>query len=126
MSDQAASANSTESTAKGLPTSQDLAQLCSAGKTISPQELKELTAQIKTFEEIARLEDRLKALENRKRPAPCTRESTIGFIPLYQPEPELEPEPRYYTDPEAAIIQPIRDSDTDIDLDQDLRISEPN
>ena len=33
-----------------------------------PQELKDLNARIKAFEEIARIEDRLRALENRKRP----------------------------------------------------------
>jgi hypothetical protein len=46
----------------------DLARLRSEGRTLSSQELKELSARVKALEEMARLEDRLRTLENRKRP----------------------------------------------------------
>ena len=49
-------------------TAADLAKLQNAGKPLSSQELKELNARIKAFEEMARMEDRLRALESRKRP----------------------------------------------------------
>jgi hypothetical protein len=49
-------------------TATDLAKLRNDGKLLTSQELRELNARIKTFEEMARLEDRLRALENRKRP----------------------------------------------------------
>ena len=55
-------ANTTVSTAA------DLARLRDEGRTLSTQELKELTAKIKALEDIAKLEDRLRALENQKRP----------------------------------------------------------
>ena len=45
-------------------TTTDLAKLRNAGKPLSSQELKELNARIKAFEEMARLEDQLKALES--------------------------------------------------------------
>ena len=49
-------------------TAADLARLQNEGRPLSSQELKELNIRIKALEEMARLEDRLKALENRKRP----------------------------------------------------------
>ena len=48
-------------------TAADLAKLRNDGKLLTSQELKELNTRIKTFEEIARMEDRLRALESRKR-----------------------------------------------------------
>ena len=45
----------------------DLAKLRNEKRCLSPQELKELNTKVKTLEEIARLEDRIKAFENRKR-----------------------------------------------------------
>jgi hypothetical protein len=117
MSDQAASVNSTESTVGGLPKSQDLAQLRSSGRTMSPQELKELAAKIRTFEEMARLEDRLKALENRKRSAPHTREPTIDPVSRRQPEIQSELEAT-----SALMAEPLTtDLDTDSDSDQPSR-----
>ena len=65
MSDRAVSTDSTRSIPRDLPTSMDLAQLRHTGKTLSPQELKKLAARVRTLEEMARLEDRLKALEDR-------------------------------------------------------------
>ena len=49
-------------------TAADLARLRNEGKTLTPQELKELSARIKALKEIAKMEDRLKALESQKRP----------------------------------------------------------
>ena len=48
-------------------TSADLARLRSEGRLLSSQELKELNTRVKTLEEMARLEDRLRAVEKRKR-----------------------------------------------------------
>ncbi|KAH9208313.1 hypothetical protein DL95DRAFT_480587, partial [Leptodontidium sp. 2 PMI_412] len=48
-------------------TAADLAKLRAQGRLLTPQELKDLSTKIKTLEDIARLEDRLKAIENRKR-----------------------------------------------------------
>ena len=53
---------------RAVNTAADLAKLRNAGKPLSSQELKELNNRIKAFEEMARMEDRLKALESRKRP----------------------------------------------------------
>src|SRR6202011_1383176 len=49
-------------------TAADLARLWNNGKPLMSQELKELNARIKAFEEMAQMEDRLRALESRKRP----------------------------------------------------------
>ena len=57
-----------DNSSREVNTAADLARLCNAGKPLSSQELKEFNARIKAFEEIARLEDRLRALESRKRP----------------------------------------------------------
>ena len=51
-------------------TAADLARLRDEGRILSSQKLKELTVKIKALEDIARLEDRFKALENRKRLRP--------------------------------------------------------
>src|SRR6266487_3538360 len=65
MSGQAASA--TTSSTIEVTTAADLAKLRTEGKPLTSQELKELNARIKAFEEMARIEDRLRLLENRKR-----------------------------------------------------------
>ena len=46
----------------------DLARLRDEGRPLSSRELKELDARVKTLEEIAKLEDRLRALDSWKRP----------------------------------------------------------
>ena len=51
-----------------IATAAELAQLRNEGKALSPKELKELEARVEAFEEMARIEDRLRTLENRKRP----------------------------------------------------------
>ena len=48
-------------------TAADLAKLQAEGRLLTPQELKELNTRVKALEDIAKLEDRLKALENQKR-----------------------------------------------------------
>ena len=64
-------------------TTANLAKLQNAGKPLSSQELKELNARIKAFEEMARLEDRLRALESRKRPR--SQESSNLTLPPEDP-----------------------------------------
>ena len=70
MLDRAVLIDLTRSTPRDLPTSIDLAQLQYTRKTLSPQELKKLAARVRTLEEMARLEDRLKVLEDCKRLTP--------------------------------------------------------
>ena len=67
MSDQAATSNTTINSSLKIRTADDLRRLIDKGKTLTTQELKELNIRIKAFEEMARMEDRLKLLENRKR-----------------------------------------------------------
>ena len=50
-----------------VTTAADLARLRDEGRLLSSQELKDLNTRVKALEEMARLEDRLWALENRKR-----------------------------------------------------------
>jgi hypothetical protein len=66
-------------------TATDLARLRSEGRLLSSQELKELNARVKALEEMAKLEDRLRALENRKRPRSTDTES----------QPERQPDDDY-------------------------------
>jgi len=68
MSDPAATSNTTVNSNPEIRTADDLRRLIDEGKTLTTQELKELNTRIKAFEEMARMEDRLKLLENRKRP----------------------------------------------------------
>ena len=63
-------------------TAADLARLCNNSKLLMSQELKELNTRIKTLEEIAQLEDRLRALEKRKHP---TSELSEPVLPLETP-----------------------------------------
>jgi hypothetical protein len=66
MLGQAATASTSSSTME-VTTAADLARLRAEGKPLTSQELKELNSRIKAFEEMARMEDRLRLLENRKR-----------------------------------------------------------
>jgi hypothetical protein len=79
---------------------------------MSPQDLKELTARIKALEEMARLEDRLKALENRKRSVPPTQEPTGS--PYRQLDPQLSFEAE-----DIEPILPIERSDVDSSASSD-------
>ena len=91
MVDQEAPSDDNATTAsdnsRAVNTAADLAKLRNAGKPLSSQELKELNNRIKAFEEMARMEDRLKALESRKRPR--SQESSDLTLP---PEAPLPPE----------------------------------
>ena len=66
MSGQAAAASPSSSTME-VTTAADLAKLRAEGKPLTSQELKDLNARIKAFEEMVQMEDRLRLLENRKR-----------------------------------------------------------
>jgi hypothetical protein len=86
MVDQEASddqATTTSHNSREVNTAADLAKLRNDGKLLTSQELKELNARIKTFEEMARLEDRLRALESRKRPR--SQESSDLTLPPEDP-----------------------------------------
>src|SRR6202035_5227819 len=99
MVDQAVSSNNatqdafdnasttSDNSSREVNTAADLDKLRNAGKPLSSQELKELNARIKAFEEMARMEDRLRALESRKRPR--SQESSDLTLP---PEAPLPPE----------------------------------
>jgi len=60
-------ASTTPSGTTDVTTAADLAKLRADGKPLTSQERKELNTRIKAFEEMAQMEDRLRALENRKR-----------------------------------------------------------
>jgi hypothetical protein len=72
MVDQAAfddnATTTSNNTSQEVNTAADLAKLWNDSKPLTSQELKELNARIKAFEEMAQMEDRLRALESRKRP----------------------------------------------------------
>jgi Zinc knuckle len=72
-----------DNSSREVNTAADLAKLRNAGKPLSSQELKELNARIKAFEEMARLEDRLRALESRKQPR--SQESSELTLPPEDP-----------------------------------------
>jgi hypothetical protein len=78
-------ATTTSNNSRAVNTAANLAKLRNDGKPLSSQELKELNARIKAFEEMAKMEDRLKALENRKRPR--SQESSDLTLPPEAPMP---------------------------------------
>ena len=85
-------------------------------KPLTLQELKELNARIKSFEEMARMEDRLKALESRKRPR---SELSSSALPPEEPTAGLPPSNRGSRDPSShynhpTAIRPLIEQD---DLD---------
>ena len=82
---------------RAVNTAADLAKLRNAGKPLSSQELKDLNVRIKAFEEMAKMEDRLRALETRKRPR--SQESSNLTLPAEAPLPAGGPSSRHYTAP---------------------------
>jgi hypothetical protein len=74
---------SSDNSGREVNTAADLAKLRNAGKPLSSQELKELNTRIKAFEEMAKMEDRLRALESRKRPR--SQESSDLTLPPENP-----------------------------------------
>ena len=80
--DNATATTTTTNSSREVNTAADLARLRNDGKPLTSQELRELNARIKAVEEIAQMEDRLRALESRKRPRSEFSESAI---PLENP-----------------------------------------
>ena len=78
-----------DNSSQEINTAADLAKLRNAGKPLSSQEIKELNARIKAFEEMAQMEDRLRALENRKRPR--LQESSDLTVPPKNPTASTRP-----------------------------------
>jgi hypothetical protein len=76
-------------------TAADLARLRDEGRPLSSQELKELNTRVKALEEMARLEDRLRALENRKRPRSTGTEDQLD----HQLDRQLDRQPSRQLDP---------------------------
>jgi len=66
----------TPDTTQGVTTATDLAKLQAEGKPLTTQELKELNTRVKAFEEMARIEDRLRLLENHKRTSEVLEDPT--------------------------------------------------
>ena len=73
-----------------INTAADLARLRDKGRPLSSQELKELGTRLKALEEMARIEDRFRALERRKRSRSAARSadtsSSTGQAEQYQAE----------------------------------------
>jgi hypothetical protein len=82
---------------RAVNTAADLAKLRNAGKPLSSQELKDLNVRIKAFEEMAKMEDRLRALETRKRPR--SQKSFNLTLPAKAPLLARGPSSRHYTAP---------------------------
>src|SRR6266487_5503705 len=80
MVDQVAADDTTTTTtnsSREVNTAANLARLRNDSKPLTSQELKELNTRIKAFEEIARMEDRLRTLESRKQPRSKLSESAL-------------------------------------------------
>ena len=78
MVDQVAADDATTTdSSREVNTAADLARLRNAGKPLTSQELKEINARLKAFEEMAKMEERFKVLEGRKRPRIEASESAI-------------------------------------------------
>jgi hypothetical protein len=110
LGERAASSSDSE-TSPGINTAADLAKLRMEGRPLTNQKLKELSARVKTFEEMARIEDRLRLLENRKRTSEAIED------PINQPGPSI---PRYslplpgsssITSSPASLIRPSAEPD---------------
>jgi hypothetical protein len=101
----------TSHSSREVNTAADLARLRNDGKPLTSQELKELNTRIKAFEEMARMEDRLKALESRKRPRP---QESPGFPEDSMAPPRLSEAPLPPGSPSGPRQTRIRPS-TEID-----------
>ena len=86
-------------TAREVNTAADLARLRAKGKTITALELKELTTRIKALEEMAKLEDRLRHLENQRRTSDVI--ASLEEIPVLG---DLTPRP---STRRASTIRPL-------------------
>jgi len=101
--DDATSTTTTTNSSRVVNTAADLARLRNNGKPLTSQELKELNTRIKAFEEMARMEDRLKALESRKRPR---SELSSSVLPPEEPTAGLPPSNRGSRDPSSHYNHP--------------------
>jgi hypothetical protein len=101
--DDATSTTTTTNSSRVVNTAADLARLRNNGKPLTSQELKELNTRIKAFEEMARMEDRLKALESRKRPR---SELSSSVLPPGEPIARLPPSNRGSRDPSSHYNHP--------------------
>ena len=79
MADQVVIDDNASEGNREVNTAADLARLRNEGKILTPQELKELSTRIKALEDMAKMEDQLKALENRK--CPRSHESSETLAP---------------------------------------------
>jgi cell division protein ZapA (FtsZ GTPase activity inhibitor) len=71
-------------TSREINTATDLARLYAKGTMLTATELKELNARIKTLEEIAKLEDCLRLLENQKRTSDAITSAASQGDPFIQ------------------------------------------
>jgi hypothetical protein len=89
-------ASTTPSGTMDAPTAADLARLRADGKPLTGQERKELNARIKALEDMAQMEDRLRALENRKRSHDAATESPAR-APSSPREPSTSNQQEHYS-----------------------------
>ena len=75
-------ATSSSSTTREINTANDLARLRAEGRTLTTQELIDLNTRVGALEEMARIEDRLRILENRKRTREASEDCTSQSIPI--------------------------------------------
>ena len=75
-------ATSSSSTTQEINTANDLAKLQAEGRTLTTQELTDLNTRVDALEEMARIEDRLRILENRKRTREASEDCTSQSIPI--------------------------------------------
>src|SRR5271154_1541714 len=91
----------TSSPTREVNTAADLAILRSKGKTLTSQELTELNTRITALEKMARMEDRLRSLEKRKR-TEAINDSISQASPFGSSDQQLQPE---YSLNQASLIR---------------------
>jgi hypothetical protein len=98
MSEQVVALGTSATTSASAPgtghevnTAADLARLRAEGKALTASELKELNARIKALEEMAKLEDRLRLLENRKRTSDAITGAASQEDPFVLRNPSIAP-----------------------------------
>ena len=107
MSGQAAS--TTSSSARDVATAADLARLRADGKPLTSQERKELNARIKAFEDMAQMEDRLRALEKRKR----SHDSATADLPTRASSSPRGPSTSHQQERYSPVITSTESDDSD-------------
>jgi hypothetical protein len=114
MSDQVAPGTSATTSASAsasyreIHTVADIDRLQAEGTTLTASELKELNAKVKAMEELSRLRERLRALENRRRTS-----DAIASNPSLEEVPELgDPTPQPSTRRTSTIRPLVERSDS--------------